>query len=242
MPDEPCQTTEAFEMIRYLLADVKVTNVFDVGANEGQTLEQFIDRFPEASIFAFEPFPPCYRKLRKKFGNHPRISIFPEAISSQTGKKRLYVYNYSGVNSLLEMSESINTWADANDIEVSDALEVSTLSIDGFSQMHNVRQIDLLKMDIQGGELMALKGADRMLREKKVMLLLLEVLFTAFYNGQAYFWDIAQYLSGFNYHLVNIYNVQITSSGFLRWADAIFINDALWKMWSSKHSAGKLKE
>ena len=45
------------------------------------------------------------------------------------------------------------------------AVKVPTITIDLFCERHNIKTIDLLKLDIQGGELLALKGAVNMLQK-----------------------------------------------------------------------------
>lgn len=59
--------------------------------------------------------------------------------------------------------------------------------------------IDILKMDIQGGELLALKGAQSLLEASRIRLLALEVEFKPLYKDQPLFWDICAYLYRFGY-------------------------------------------
>ena len=63
------------------------------------------------------------------------------------------------------------------------------------------RPPDLLWMDLQGAELMALRGARETLRSVKVIHI--EVSFRPMYVGQALFWDIDDYLRP-NFDLVHI--------------------------------------
>jgi hypothetical protein len=80
-------------------------------------------------------------------------------------------------------------------------------------------------MDIQGGELMALKGATKLLSTQAIDLIYSEVLFADLYENQGYFHDISQYLREYGYFLYGLYNMNYGKSknGVLAWADAIFI-------------------
>jgi FkbM family methyltransferase len=231
---------DAFEMIDRILDNPMIETVFDVGANEGQTLAQFTAFFPNACIFAFEPFGPCFSELEKNYGGNHKVRLFKLALAEEYGTKPFYLTQYSAVNSLLEIDSCINTWADTSDIDQKGSINVAVTTIDNIIRDHDISNIDLLKMDIQGGELLALKGAVGALNKQLVKLIYLEVLFAPLYEDQAYFWDIASFLSYYNYHFVNLFNVQTCDSGFIRWADAIFINDDLWNKWSLLHSASKL--
>ena len=53
--------------IGHLLKGQAPRVILDVGANEGQTTEQFISAFPSAMVHSFEPFEPSFRKLSAIF-------------------------------------------------------------------------------------------------------------------------------------------------------------------------------
>ena len=77
-------------------------------------------------------------------------------------------------------------------------------------------------MDIQGGELKALKGASGMLGSAKLGLIYLEVEFVKLYEGQPLFHNICEYLNGFGYQLYKIYYLASAKNGQLIAADALF--------------------
>jgi len=102
------------------------------------------------------------------------------------------------------------------------AVKVPTITIDLFCERHNIKTIDLLKLDIQGGELLALKGAVNMLQKGGINLIYSEVNFGDLYEGQAMFQDIAAYLNDFGYRTYGLYNFYNPNDGPLGWGDAIF--------------------
>jgi hypothetical protein len=80
-------------------------------------------------------------------------------------------------------------------------------------------------MDIQGGELMALRGAEAMLSRGAIRLIALEVLFQPLYRPQPSFWDLQQHLQQYGYAFQGLYEAKYhdTNPAILRWADAIVV-------------------
>ena len=49
--------------VRERLCGLEITNIFDVGAHIGLTAMEFSDRFPEATLYAFEPGSMNFRNM-----------------------------------------------------------------------------------------------------------------------------------------------------------------------------------
>ncbi len=77
-------------------------------------------------------------------------------------------------------------------------------------------------MDIQGGELDALKGAASLLSQRKIGLIYTETNFVAQYVNQPLFQDLMVHLDQNGYQLQDIYN-PIYGKGSLAWCDAIYL-------------------
>jgi len=50
-----------------LVTPAEVRTIFDIGANIGQTSAVYANLFPEAVIYAFEPFPDPFEQLGRNF-------------------------------------------------------------------------------------------------------------------------------------------------------------------------------
>jgi hypothetical protein len=62
-------------------------------------------------------------------------------------------------------------------------------------------------MDIQGAELLALKGGVNLLSNKAIDLFHLEVCFSEYYHNQALFYQICDFLAAYGYRLFGLYNL-----------------------------------
>jgi len=194
--------------------------IFDIGANSGQISLQYHSLYPSAIIYAFEPFPVMFKTLGENTGQVNEISIHKTAIGEKKGKSAFFVNQNVDTNSLLE-PQKMGLSSDKQVVN-NDKIEVDVISIDEFCQFNSISQIDILKLDIQGGELAALRGAEKMLAAKKIKLIYTEAYFRKQYVNQPLFHDISSYLEQYGYFVQDIYN-PIYGKGSIAWCDAIFL-------------------
>ena len=199
------------------------STIFDVGANRGEITSKYAELFPEASIFAFEPFPASFNILESCFSGNKKIRCFRNAIGETNTRGKLFVNNNVDTNSLLS-SKKIGLSSDQQVRNVG-AIEVDILTIDEFCRNKHVDKIDILKLDIQGSELSALIGATDLLSKKKVKIIYSETYFKEQYVDQPLFHDIAKFLQGYGYHLQDFYN-PVYGKGNLVWCDVMFTQDS----------------
>lgn len=65
-----------------LLKGSPVGVVMDVGANVGDTVQHYRTLFPDATIYAFEPFPGVHRQLVERFASDPRVRPHQAAVTA----------------------------------------------------------------------------------------------------------------------------------------------------------------
>lgn len=196
--------------------------IFDVGANRGNVVEQYLKYFPAASIYAFEPFPESFHFLNNRFLENNSIHCFEKAVASSAGSKEFFANKNIDTNSLLKPQKTGLT----SDEQVKNLtkIEVEGVVLDEFCTKDNIIHIDILKMDIQGGEYDALKGLQNMLSKSAIDLIYTETYFVEQYVAQPLFHDISKMLFNYGYILQDIYN-PIYGNGHIAWADVIFIKD-----------------
>ncbi len=107
------------------------------------------------------------------------------------------------------------------------ALDVSVATLDEFCRERGLARIDLLKMDLQGGELLALRGAAGLLRAGAVDVIYTEVVTVPHYHGQCYFHEVTAELYAHGFRLFGVYNFDLSPVGQLTTADAIYIGPAV---------------
>lgn len=159
----------------------------DAGACWGDTALYFATKAgPLGRVFSFEFLPANLEIFHRNLDLNPhlkdRIEVVKNPVWSSSGQT-LFV-NANGP------ATQVGTAALATD-----SLTVNTLSIDDFVSRNSLNRLDFLKMDIEGAEMAALKGAESALRRFKPKLAI------TVYHSLADFWLVPQYLEslGLNY-------------------------------------------
>jgi FkbM family methyltransferase len=212
---------DAYADQQRLLEHAPVEVVVDAGANVGDTVHRYRTLFPSATIHAFEPHPDVHRQLAERFATDSRVRTHQAAVADDSGNRRLYVNEAHVTNSLLPHNPASAEWAGASSTGLGRTLDVPAITLDEFCEAEGLTRLDLLKMDIQGGEVIALKGAARLLERQAIRLIYLEVQFAPLYQGQAYFCDVTAALTGHGYQIFGLYDLMHGHRG-LGWGDAIF--------------------
>lgn len=222
-PTEEVRSTDAHDIQVALSSRLSMNTIFDIGANIGQTTAIYSGLFPQATIYSFEPFPSAFKQLSDTFSKNDRVNPVQVAISNTKGTKKFYVNHSSYTNSFFPSSKEVHRWVEPREqIEHVDTIEVPTTTIDDFCRQKSIKTIDILKMDIQGGELLALEGASQQLEQGAIALIYTEVMLVPIYEGQAFFNEIYNFLARYGFALFDIYNREYNANGQVKWADAIF--------------------
>lgn len=131
---------------------------FDIGAHFGY-YSLMASRLSGGSgrVYAFEPSKANYQILRKNVHrNHSEnVSTFELAVSDFTGEIEFSNGSNSYANTVVKGSPIFTE---------SDIVKVPCMDIDHFVNEQQVNKVDFVKIDIEGHELNALKGAESTLR------------------------------------------------------------------------------
>ena len=197
-----------------LKGDIRV--VFEMGANDCEDTIGFAGEFPSATIYAFECNPATIPLDKKKIGSFKNIVFIEKAISDKEGPLTFFptTNGNTGASSLFKESGEypVETY---NQREV----VVDATTISAFVAERGIRGIDILWMDMQGAELMELKGSGDFI--DKIKIIHAEAEFMEVYKGQPLFKEFRKYLESHGFVLYGF-------THFGRYScDAIFINQAL---------------
>src|SRR3977135_1403426 len=220
---QPEPTVAAFLDLaeRYL---PRVETLVELGARDCVETEAFSKRLPRASIYAFECNAQTLPVCRERAASLPNVVLVEKAASDHDGVVSFFP---------IDGARTTTTWADGNpgassmfqasgkypvEDYVQHEIEVPSITLSTFMKSSELTTIDLLWMDIQGAELMALKGLGGKLSQVK--LIHTEVEFFEIYRGAPLFVAVKRYLNQHGFLLVGL-----TNFGWLC-ADASRVNNA----------------
>ena len=124
----------------------------DVGALDGSTTEYFLKHFEDGHAYVLEPNPKQFQITRESLRDYPQAELFPYGAYDKNTTLRFDPQ---------EGSEGGARVSESGDIEI----EVRRLD-----DLLENRPVTFLKMDIEGSELAALRGAERIIREQRPKL------------------------------------------------------------------------
>jgi FkbM family methyltransferase len=179
------------------------TVIFDVGANEGQTIALARKAIEEPIIHAFEPTKTAYTILAKAF---PNVILNNFALGPKAGVQEIKEAGATTMSSLLEPAKG--GWDGQGWKDIKARYTVPVRTIDDYSLEAGIDKIELLKTDTQGYDLEVMKGAKRMFSEHRIRWVFTEITFPAMYQGQPSFEDIYSFLKERGLKLAGVYNVR----------------------------------
>jgi FkbM family methyltransferase len=205
-----------FDDMGTFLAGIESPMILDVGANVGQSVRRFKQRFPGAQINSFEPSPRSYAELMANCSGLPNVKAWNCGMGSAKGQLPLLENAASDMTSFLE--PSARAWG-----SVEKTTLVDVLTLDSFAAEHGIDRIDILKSDTQGFEFDVLSGARRLMAENRISLVYLEMIFSDMYKAMKPIDKVLGLLSENNFLPVNFYEPNF-QGGLISWMDALFIN------------------
>lgn len=191
------------------------TVVVDGGANKGAVTDRLLAALPGCRVEAFEPIARLARKLAKRFAGEPRVAVHAMALGEAAASLPLSVLSRPTLSSLLAPTGIRDKYA-GEDLPVTETVTVPVARLDAV-----LVRADVLKLDVQGYELPALRGASGLL--PGVAAVVAETARYPLYAGQALLPELEAYLAEFGLRLDGVYDLYRDASGRLVSGDAVFL-------------------
>jgi len=143
---------------------------FDVGANVGLFAISAAKKMGGQGVFAFEPCSSTYELLKQnlQLNRLADVHVAQIALGDSVGVGALQI-NARGKDGLNTLGKPIHS-----ESQVIGHEEVLITALDVFIKEHNVPRVDVMKVDIEGAELMMFRGARNLLERPDAPLILYE--------------------------------------------------------------------
>ena len=182
--------------------------IVDVGANRGQFTLAARYHAPGASVIAFEPLQEPAQVFRAMFAHDQQVELHQFAIGPLPGEGLMHISKADDSSSLLPITDLQTRYFPGTAERSTRTVEVRTL--DSVLQPEAISQPALLKLDVQGYELEALRGCSALLDAFDFVYV--ECSYVVLYSGQALAREVETYLTSAGFFLEEVFNPYYANS------------------------------
>jgi FkbM family methyltransferase len=194
--------------LRYIEDKHSECVIFDVGSRDCAQAIEFYHNFPKAKIYAFECNPNTLALCKKNIERYSdRITLIEGAVCDYNGDITFYPIN---------QEKTITTWKDGNpgassifksngtytvETYVQDEITTNCHRLDSVMAKYGIPNVDILWMDLQGAELLALKGLGNHLQNVKYIHT--EISHKEMYSGQVMYKELNDFITSQGFIIKN---------------------------------------
>lgn len=199
---------------------IKPTGVLHIGANVGEEAPVY-DELGIKNVIWIEGNPDLMQRLNANLSPYPGQAAFNYVIGDEDGKDVVFHVsnNASQSSSILELGTHKIAHPEVHYVK-DHKLKMRRIDHIVGTGPKDFDLCDFLNIDLQGAELMALKGMGELLRQFKWAYL--EVNKAHLYEGCPLVEDLDMYLLGFGFK-----RVETSWAGNTNWGDALYIKNGL---------------
>jgi FkbM family methyltransferase len=214
VPYPPSDWVRSRDSLRRLLDKLAIDCVFDVGANRGQFGDQLRDIGYHGTILSFEPVRAHFQVLSERAAARPPWKAFQYALGSQNAQAEINVNEDDVLTSFLPTTTGPTSTLPRNRVVAKETVEVRRLDAIFAECMAGIGARRLyLKLDTQGFDLEALRGAEGVLDQ--FLGAQSEVSFIPIYQGMPTSLETIKEFQGRGFDVADFMPVTRASDGLL---------------------------
>ena len=156
--------------------DKEIKNVIDCGCHKGDFVDAILKKNHHSKIYCFEPLKKNFYYLKNKYKLNKNIEIYNNGIGDKNINLNLKVNVEDNASTFSDFNENSLYFKFRKFVLGSEQVVVrkefsQLITLDHFFLKKNLTNIDLLKLDVEGYELKALKGGIKTLKNTKYLLI-----------------------------------------------------------------------
>jgi FkbM family methyltransferase len=143
--------------------------IFDIGANIGFLTLLFARQTgAKGHVHAFEALPANIHRLKQNIDRNnfqERVTVIPAAVLDKSGPVEFFIGPSTGMG-------KVEGSAGRDSIEYSDSIQVEGLSIDEYIELGGNIPANIIKIDIEGGEVLAVPGMQKLIHNHRPIVMI----------------------------------------------------------------------
>ena len=219
----------------------EIKTIFELGSRDLIDAIKLLNYFKDSNVYAFECNTDCLIECNKNLSNleeknKKKLFLIDKAVSITNGDVIFYPfdltkYNNMGASSMLQINFSLRNKDDPdyNKPNPQKKIIVNGIRLDTFIDENQIKNIDLLCIDLQGYELNAIKSLGDHLNNVKYIITECSIVST--YTNGASFKDLNEYLNSYNFKYIssNTFGDDYPDLSLKNFSefDALFINNSI---------------
>jgi FkbM family methyltransferase len=206
------------------LGRIPFATILDVGANEGQFAREFMQHFPGAAFFCFEPLAAPYERLAGWAAGQRNVKTFNFALGDGDRTAEIFAHtDHTPSSSLLKTTDYSSSLYPFTVAQKSETIEIRTLDGVMLDVLAAEKSPVLMKLDVQGFEKHVLRGGRGVLAKTKACIV--EVSLDALYEGQSTFREIFAEMDAAGFSYAGNFGQVHAADGHVIYLDAVFIRN-----------------
>ena len=173
--------------------------IFDVGTNAGSFVKVINTLTSDNEIHCFEPHPRLQELLKENYVN---INLNEFCLSNYDGECEIIIPSLSvGLSSIINRPVFEELFENGEQQKI--LYKVPCKTIDKYCEENDISEIDYIKIDVEGAEMMVLEGAEKMLKTNKIKGGQFEHGQTLIDAGTSLN-EVVDFLNGYGYNIYNL--------------------------------------
>jgi FkbM family methyltransferase len=183
---------EYFDLPELNFSKDKKEVFIDAGCFNGGTAIDFLKLVSsDSKVYSFEPNKFMYGKCQTNLKDYPNVKLFPYGLYNENTVLKFYQNSEKPSDALFVAGNTLLTGEEIK--KTDEIIEVETKTLDSLVASGEISEkITFIKMDIEGSELAALKGAEKIIRDNKPRLAI------CIYHKPDDVWEIPEIILGYN--------------------------------------------
>lgn len=155
-----------------------------------------LKQLPKASIYAFEPHPDTFSRLKTALGDNPKVHLINKGCANNNSKMDFYDLKDSNGSELATLHKEV---IESLHAKKTDKRKVDIIKLDSFCSENKIGKIHLLKIDTEGSEFDTILGASELIRKNRIDVIHFE--FNAMnVISRHFFKDFYDFLSDYDFY------------------------------------------